>query len=178
MAITVTADGSTTVTVTAPASTSLTVTEKGIKGDKGDQGDTGPQGEQGIQGIQGETGATGPEGPQGIQGIQGPAGADGEGVPAGGVADQIIVKQSATDYDTAWDYIQTLTENVKNVTLGTLAKGTPVHVTGSTGNTVEVIAADAATNYPAHFILNEDLAPEAEGRESVAMWCERDGPVI
>lgn len=143
MAITVTADGSTTVTVTAPASTSLTVTEKGVKGDKGD---------------------TGPQGDQGIQGIQGPAGAAGKGVPVGGVADQIIVKKSATDYDTAWDYIQTLTENVKNVTLGTLVKGTPVHVTGSTGNTVEVIAADAATNYPAHFILNEDLDAEAEGR--------------
>lgn len=106
-------------------------------------------------------GPPGPQGPQGIQGIQGP---QGEGVPSGGVADQIIVKQSATDYDTAWDYIQTLTENVKNVTTGTLAKGTPVHVTGSTGNTVEVIAADAATNYPAHFILNEDLDAEAEGR--------------
>ena len=95
MAITVTADGSTTVTVTAPASTSLTVTEKGIKGDKGDQGekgDKGDQGDQGIQGIQGPqgdtgatgatgatgpTGATGATGPQGPQGPQGPAGSDG-----------------------------------------------------------------------------------------------------
>jgi len=167
MAITVTADGSTTVTVTAPASTSLTVTEKGIKGDKGDQGDTGPQGEQGIQGETGATGATGPQGPQGIQGLpgaDGADGADGQGVPTGGVADQVIFKQSATDYDTAWDYIQTITEAVKNVSGGPLDKGTPVHVTGSTGNTVEVIAADAATNYPAHLILNEDLADEAEGR--------------
>ena len=58
---------------------------------------------------------------------------------------------------------KTLSEEVKNVSGGTLTKGTPVHVTGSTGNLAEVIAADAATNYPAHFVLNEDLADDAEG---------------
>lgn len=58
---------------------------------------------------------------------------------------------------------KTLAEEVKNVSGGTLTKGTPVHVTGSTGNLAEVIAADAATNYPAHFVLNEDLADDAEG---------------
>jgi len=56
-----------------------------------------------------------------------------------------------------------ITETVKNVSGATLAKGTPVHVTGSSGNTAEVIAADAATNYPAHFVLNEDIADDVEG---------------
>ena len=58
---------------------------------------------------------------------------------------------------------KTVAEEVKNVSGGTLTKGTPVHVTGSTGNLAEVIAADAATNYPAHFVLNEDLVDDGEG---------------
>ena len=58
---------------------------------------------------------------------------------------------------------QTIAENVKNVSGGILYKGTPVHVTGSVGNLAEVIAADAATNYPAHFVLNEDLNDDEEG---------------
>jgi hypothetical protein len=56
-----------------------------------------------------------------------------------------------------------ITETVKNVSGATLTKGTPVHVTGSSGNAAEVIAADAATNYPAHFVLNEDIADDVEG---------------
>ena len=54
-------------------------------------------------------------------------------------------------------------ETVKNVTAGTLTKGTPVKVTGAAGNTPEVIAADAATNYPAHFILLEDISADSTG---------------
>lgn len=37
------------------------------------------------------------------QGLQGPVGPAGSGVPAGGTVDQIIVKQSSTDYDVAWE---------------------------------------------------------------------------
>jgi hypothetical protein len=140
VSLTVTVSSAASTTITSPASSSLSVTNKGPKGDTGDQG---------IQGI---------------QGLPGVDGTDGQGVPTGGVQDQVIFKQSATDYDTAWDYIQTITEAVKNVSGGPLDKGAPLHVTGSTGNTVEVIAADATTNYPAHLILNEDLADEAEGR--------------
>ena len=41
----------------------------------------------------------------------------------------------------------------------------PVHVTGAAGNTSEVVAASAsnAATMPAHFILNETLADDAEG---------------
>jgi hypothetical protein len=58
---------------------------------------------------------------------------------------------------------KTIAEEVKNVSGGTLTKGTPVHITGSVGNLAEVIAADAATNYPAHFVLSQDLADDGEG---------------
>jgi hypothetical protein len=61
-----------------------------------------------------------------------------------------------------------ITEIVKNVTAGTLPKGTPVHVTGNSGNAAEVIAADAASNYPAQFVLNEDIGAGLEG-EAIAL---------
>jgi len=59
----------------------------------------------------------------------------------------------------------TVYANVKNVSGGELIKGYPVHVTGTAGNTSEVIAASAsnAATMPAHFILNETLADDAEG---------------
>ena len=62
------------------------------KGDKGDKGDQGDQGIQGIQGVQGE---------QGVQGIKGD---DGEGVPVGGEKNQILFKDSSTDFDTSFKY--------------------------------------------------------------------------
>ena len=80
-------------------------------------------------------------------------GADGEILTTNGAG-----TLSFTEYQP-----KTLSEEVKNVSGGTLTKGTPVHVTGSTGNLAEVVAADAATNYPAHFVLNEDLAADGEG---------------
>ena len=56
---------------------------------------------------------------------------------------------------------------VKNVSGGTLLKGTPVHATesGAMGNVVGIIPASAsvATSMPATFVLNETLADEAEG---------------
>ena len=59
----------------------------------------------------------------------------------------------------------TVFANVKNIAVGTLVKGTPVHVTGSVGNTSEVVPASAsvALTMPAHFILNEDITAGAEG---------------
>jgi hypothetical protein len=58
---------------------------------------------------------------------------------------------------------KTILEQVKNVSGVTLYRGTPVHVTGSVGQQAEVIAADAASNYPAHYILNEDLTNNQSG---------------
>ena len=48
---------------------------------------TGPQGPRGARGATGATGA------------QGPA---GQGIPTGGMAGQVLVKRSGTDYDTNW----------------------------------------------------------------------------
>jgi len=54
---------------------------------------------------------------------------------------------------------------VKNVSGGTLYKGTPVHASSSIGNANEVIAASAsvASTMPATFVLAQDLADEEEG---------------
>ena len=63
--------------------------------------------------------------------------------------------------------LDTIVENVKNVSGYTLYKGTPVHATGSgtSGNLVGVIAASAsvASTMPATFILAQTLIAGAEG---------------
>lgn len=66
------------VSVTSGDSISVSVTEKGAKGDVGVQG---PRGEAGNDGADG---------------------ADGQGVPTGGTANQVLIKDSGTDYDTSW----------------------------------------------------------------------------
>lgn len=57
---------------------------------------------------------------------------------------------------------------VKNVSGGTLYKGTPVHATSSqaSGNATPVIAASASNAFtmPATFVLNEQIDDEAEGQ--------------
>jgi hypothetical protein len=60
---------------------------------------------------------------------------------------------------------QTVYEFVKNVSGGTLPKGTPVHSVGTAGFQVEVVAADAGdpSTMPATFILNQNLDDEEEG---------------
>ena len=60
----------------------------------------------------------------------------------------------------------TVFANVKNITSGTLQKGTPVHVTGSVGNANEIVpsSASVALTMPAHFILNEDITAGSEGK--------------
>jgi len=77
----------------------------GPPGPEGPEGPQGVPGEQGPPGVTGATGATGPQGPQGLKGDTGTAGAQGPagvGVPAGGTANQVLAKTSATDYATAW----------------------------------------------------------------------------
>lgn len=64
--------------------------------------------------VYGQTGPQGAQGPQGIQGETGPQGATGPGVAAGGTAGQMLVKASATDYDTEWadpEYTVTYTDS-------------------------------------------------------------------
>ena len=56
-------------------------------------------------------------------------------------------------------------ESVKNAELITLAKGTPVYVSGSTGNASNVYKADAgnAAKMPAAYVLDEELIAGQEG---------------
>lgn len=81
---------------------------EGPAGPQGETGATGATGATGPQGPAGETGATGPQGPAGPQGDtgatgpQGPQGERGYGVPAGGLAGQVLTKASTMDNDTEW----------------------------------------------------------------------------
>jgi len=56
-------------------------------------------------------------------------------------------------------------ELVKNMDITTLGKGTPVYISGSTGNAVNVYKADAGvpSKMPASFILEQTLDPTEEG---------------
>lgn len=60
------------------------------------RGPMGPTGPTGPKGDKGDTGNMGPQGPQGT------TGATGQGVPIGGVAGQVLAKNSGLDYDTHW----------------------------------------------------------------------------
>lgn len=66
---------------------------KRIKRSGGAGGGTGPAGPAGP------AGPTGPQGPAGADGAQGPA---GPGVAAGGTTNQLLAKNSNTNYDTKW----------------------------------------------------------------------------
>lgn len=139
--VNITVPSPTTVTVTKPADVSLTVTEKGIKGDKGDTG------------------------PQGIQGVPGADGADGQGVPTGGLEGQVIVKQSATDNDTAWDYVESVYLQIQNDEGSTLSAGTPVYAKGISGGSILVGKADAndSTKMPSIGVLLEETTNGSSG---------------
>ncbi len=52
--------------------------------------------------VRGATGATGVQGPPGTNGTNGTNGKDGLGVPAGGLAAQILTKNTNVDNDTIW----------------------------------------------------------------------------
>ena len=75
----------------------------GAQGPQGEQGPIGPAGPTGPEGPTGPQGAQGPTGPQGPEGPEGPKGDDGLGVPAGGLAGEVLTKLSSTDNDTYWD---------------------------------------------------------------------------
>ena len=89
----------------------------------------------------------------------------GGSLPTGGVIDQVLTKQSATDGDADWDYPHTLYVTVRNVSGGTLPKGAPVHATDVTGEVADVIAADAsnASAMPCTYILNEEIDNNDQG---------------
>ena len=103
----------------------------------------------------GPAGATGPQGPQGETG---PAGAAGQGLPTGGVEKQVIFKQSGTDYDTDWGYVESVYLQVQNDEGSTLPAGTPVYAKGIQGNSILIGRADAddSSKMPAIGVLLEE----------------------
>lgn len=81
---------------------------QGIQGVVGLQGPVGPQGIPGAgssEGIQGPPGPAGPQGVMGPQGVQGPVGPSS--APTGGVAGQVLIKKSNTDFDSEWKSLTT-----------------------------------------------------------------------
>ena len=91
-------------------------------------------------------------------------------VPSGGDTGEVLTKDSATDYDVSWQDVHTLYVEVRNQSGGTLAKGTPVHATGATGDVADVIAAraDTASAMPATYVLNEEIADGANGQAIIS----------
>ena len=85
---------------------------------------------------------------------------------ADGTANQTIVTDGAGNLSFGSTGIsETVQMLVKNVSGGSLAKGTPIHQTGTSGQHSEVIAAraDTAGAMPSVGVLAETLADEAEG---------------
>ena len=95
-----------------------------IKGEQGVQGEAGRNGADGSDGVTPIISATAsvddavgipnvvitrsgtdaaPNYDFTFHNLKGTQGSPGEGVPSGGTSDQVLVKQSATDYDTAWE---------------------------------------------------------------------------
>jgi hypothetical protein len=119
----------------------------------------------GEKGDTGATGATGPAGPAGADGADGADGANGQGVPVGGVEGQVILKQSATDYDTAWDYVESVYAPIENNEGSVMSAGTPVYAKGISGGRILVGVADAneSAKMPAIGVLLEETADGATG---------------
>lgn len=78
---------------------------EGSTGSTGIKGDTGPPGIQGIQGVTGPMGLTGDFGPTGMPGTAsatGSTGPPGAGIILGGLVNEVLTKNSNTNYDTYW----------------------------------------------------------------------------
>ena len=105
------------------------------------------------KGAKGDTGATGATGPS------------GQGVPTGGVEGQALFKSSATDYDTAWDYVESTYLQVENAETTAIAAGTVVYAFGVSGANITVKKADASASstMPAIGVVLEEISSGASG---------------
>lgn len=83
-------------------------------------------------------------------------------LPTGGSAGQILAKNSATNYDTAWidNYAKELVQTIKNSTHTTLTKGQVVYISGSDGTNPTIslaVASGEATSSKTLGFLKQDL---------------------
>ena len=105
-----------------------------------------PRGEQGPQGPQGLTGAIGPSGATGA------TGATGAGVKPGGLANQVLAKNSDNDFDTDWVFpgsapVTSVDGRQGDVTLNDLYD--PAGAAASAQSAAEGYADGLAVNYDA-----------------------------
>ena len=91
----------------------------------------------------------------------------GPGVPIGGREDQIIVKQSATNYDTAWEYPDKTIFQVRNDSGVTLNAGDVVYALGEVGSSgvirVDKCDCSDSSKMPAIGIIREQISDGANG---------------
>lgn len=123
----------------------------GPKGDAGTPGATGAKGDTGAAGAKGDTGAQGIQGVKGDTGAAGTNGTNGQGVPVGGAAGQVLSKVNATDYNTAW---------ITPASGGGTTGGLP---TGGTAN--QFLVKTSATDYASSWQTKTLLATAGTGRE-------------
>ena len=150
---------------------------QGIQGATGaDSTVAGPTGPTGLQGIQGITGDTGSQGIQGIQGIQGPqgdigptgaTGATGAGLPIGGADNQILTKQSAADYDYAWE------TPVAGVTNHTLLSNIGTNTHAQIDTALTRLANTSGTNTGDNLIIGTSTPTPSIGAQ--VLWLDTTG---
>lgn len=81
-----------------------------------------------------------------LVGTPGAPGANGQGVPTGGTAGQVLTKVDGTDYNTAWGNATVADDSITNAKLANMATLTiKGRVTGSTGDPEDLTAAQAAS---------------------------------
>ena len=94
-------------------------------------------------------------------------GETGPGVPASGREDQIIVKQSTTNYDTAWEYPDKIIFQIRNDSGVTLNAGDVVYALGEVGSSgvirVDKCDCSDSSKMPAIGIIREQISDGGTG---------------
>jgi len=113
----------------------------------------------------GVQGPIGPEGPAGPDGPQGPA---GQGVPTGGTTDQVLKKNSSTNYDTSWT----------SLTTSAIPEGTNLYYTDERvdDRVASLLVAGAGINLSYNDLLNT-ITISATGGGDVSSVFGRTGAV-
>jgi hypothetical protein len=77
----------------------------------------------------------------------------------------VVGAVTSVNGDTGDVQVEAVYQTVKNASGAIMYRGTPVHTTGVTsGQQPDVVPADASSNYPADYILNEDINAGASGQ--------------
>ena len=102
-----------------------------------------------VVGERGSNGSNGANGSKGDKGDPGETGAAGVGIASGGTTDQVLAKNSSTDYDTKWTTLGTMSTQDANavaITGGTINGTTIGATTPSTVNATTITGQTARLN--------------------------------